>query len=155
QSMTNALCRGDSIPSGKFGEGLSRVEGCNFYIGGEYIYRYSKILDIAPPDAYHRLKATDGSWLEDGARNADATPRIGAADCTQVDFSFVALQVDCIARGTLVETPVFAFQLGGGGGVGLGISTGKGVHQTPLGNPPLGSTAGNPQSTCNSVADYG
>ena len=155
QSMTNALCRGNSIPSGKFGEGLSRVEGCNFYIGGEYIYRHSKILDIVPAVAYHRLKAPDGYWLDDSERNMDGSPRIGAADFTQVDLSFVALQVDFIARGTVVETPDFAFQIGGGGGIGLGIFTGKGILQTPLGNPPGGTTDGNPQATCNSVADYG
>jgi hypothetical protein len=154
QSMTNALCRGDSIPSGKFGEGLTRVEGCNFYVGGEYIYRLSKNFDIVPAVAYHRIKAPDGYWLDDGERNLDGTPKLSAADYTQVDFSFVALQVDFIGRGTVVETPDFAFQLGGGGGVGLGIITGKGLWQTPLGGPALGTTDGTAQASCNSVADF-
>lgn len=153
QSMTNALCRGNSVPSGKFGEGLTRVEGCNFYIGAEYIYRHSKNLDIVPAVAYHRLKAPDGYWLDDSEKT-NGVPNLNAADYTQIDFSFVALQVDFIARGTLVETPDFAFQLGGGGGIGLGIITGKGLWQTPLGSPALGSTDGSAQATCNSIADY-
>lgn len=150
QSLTNALCRGDSIPNGKFGEGLSRVQGCNFYIGAEYIYRYSKNFDIVPAVAYHRLKAPDGLWLDDSEKT-NGKPNLGAADYTQVDFSFVALQVDFIGRGTIVETPDFAFQLGGGGGLGLGIITGKGLWQTPLGDP-AGSPNGN---SCTSIADYG
>ena len=154
QSLTNSLCRGDSIPGGKFGAGLTRVDGCNFYIGGEYIYRFSKNFDIVPAVAYHRLKAPDGLWLDDSERDANGNPNLGAADYTQVNFSFVALQVDFIGRGTVVETPDFAFQLGGGGGIGLGIITGKGLWQTPLGSPPAGSTDGNPQATCNSVSDY-
>lgn len=156
QSLTNALCRGDSIPGGKFGAGLTRVEGCNFYIGAEYIYRHSKNLDIVPAVAYHRLKAPDGLWLDDSERDANGNPNLQAADYTQVDFSFVALQVDFIARGTLVETPDFAFQLGGGGGIGLGIITGKGLWQTPLGSPAAGSTDGNADlASCNSLADFG
>lgn len=155
QSMTNSLCRGNSIPGGKFGEGLTRVEGCNFYIGAEYIYRFSKKFDIVPAVAYHRLKAPDGLWLDDSERNMDGSPRLGAADYTQVDFSFVALQVDFIGRGTIVETPDFAFQLGGGGGLGLGIITGKGLWQTPLGSPAAGTTDGSAQNTCNSLDDFG
>ena len=151
QSLTNALCRGDSIPNGKFGEGLTRVQGCNFYIGAEYIYRYSKNFDIVPAVAYHRLKAPDGLWLDDSERDVNGNPNLGAADYTQVDFSFVALQVDFIGRGTIVETPDFAFQLGGGGGLGLGIIAGKGLWQTPLGSP-AGSPNGN---SCTSIADYG
>ena len=151
QSMTNALCRGNSIPKGSFGEGLTRVDGCNFYIGGEYIYRYTKNLDIVPAISYHRVKAPDGLWLDDGEKDkVTGKPNLGAADYTQVNFSHVSLQVDFIGRGTLVKTKDFAWQLGGGGGIGLGIITGGGFYQTPLGNPP-GSPSGN---TCNSVADY-
>lgn len=155
QSMTNALCRGNSVPGGKFGEGLTRVEGCNFYIGAEYIYRYSKNFDIVPAVGYQRLKAPDGLWLDNSEKNPDGTPNLDAADYTQIDFSFVFLQVDFIGRGTIVETQDFAFQLGGGGGLGLGIIAGKGLHQTPLGSPALGSTDGNPNMSCNSIADFG
>lgn len=162
QSMTNALCRGESVPSGRFGEGLTRVQGCNFYIGAEYIFRYSKNFDIVPAVAYHRLKAPDGYWLDKSETtvvNNRVVPDIGSADYTQVDFSFVALQVDFIGRGTVVETKDFAFQLGGGGGLGLGIIAGKGLWQTPLGKDasgnPLGTVDGSPQSTCNSVDDLG
>lgn len=151
QSLTNALCRGNSIPKGSFGEGLTRVDGCNFYIGGEYIYRYTKNLDIVPAISYHRVKAPDGLWLDDGEKDkVTGKPNLGAADYTQVNFSHVSLQVDFIGRGTLVKTKDFAWQLGGGGGIGLGIITGTGFRQTALGSP-AGSPAG---GTCNSLEDY-
>ena len=35
QSLTNALCRGDTIPKGNFGAGLTRVDGCNIYVCAE------------------------------------------------------------------------------------------------------------------------
>lgn len=154
QSLTNSLCRGNSIPGGKFGEGLTRVDGCNFYIGAEYIYRQSKNFDIVPAVGYQKLKAPDGLWLDNSEKNPDGSPNLDAADYTQVDFSFVFVQVDFIGRGTIVETPDFAFQLGGGGGLGIGIITGKGLWQTPLGSPALGSTDGNPTLTCNSIDDF-
>ena len=151
QSLTNALCRGNSIPKGNLGEGLTRVDGCNFYIGGEYIYRHSQNLDIVPAVSYHRIKAPDGLWLDDSEKDPiTGAPNLGAADYTQVNFSHVALQVDFIGRGNIIKTPDFAWQLGGGGGIGLGIITGKGFQQTPLGNPP-GSPGG---ATCNSIEDY-
>lgn len=155
QSLTNSLCRGDSIPKGRFGEGLTRVDGCNFYIGGEYIYRYSQHFDIVPSVGFQRIKAPDGLWLDDSEKSINPVtqqlePNLGAADYTQVNFSHVSLQVDFIGRGNLIKTADFAWQLGGGGGIGIGIITGGGFYQTPLGNPP-GSPNGN---TCNSVADY-
>ena len=79
QSMTNALCRGDSLPSGNFAKGLSRVDGCNFYVGGEYIYRYTEHLDIVPAVAYHQIKAPDGLWLDDSETDPiTGKPNIGA-----------------------------------------------------------------------------
>jgi len=150
QSLTNALCRGDKIPSGALGDKLTRVGGCNFYVGGEYIYRYTENFDIVPAIAYHQVKAPDGLWLDDEEKNPDGSPELGAADYTQVNFSHVALQVDFIGRGTLIKTPDFAWQLGGGGGIGLGIITGFGFLQTPLGNP-TGSPSG---ATCNSIEDF-
>jgi hypothetical protein len=149
QSMTNALCRGNSLPSGNFAKGLSRVDGCNFYVGGEYIYRYTENFDIVPAIGYHSIKAPDGLWLDDSEKT-NGQPNLGAADYTQVNFSHVAVQVDFIGRGTLIKTPDFAWQLGGGGGVGLGIVTGFGFLQTPLGAP-AGSPSG---ATCNSLEDY-
>ena len=154
-SMTNALCRGDSVPAGNFARNLNRVDGCNFYVGGEYIYRASKILDVAPRIGYQRAKAPDGLWLDrDECPGGDGSEgcNYAAADYTQVDVSFLFVAVDLVARGTLVETPEFAWQLGGGGGLGLGIISGigKGVFQTPLGSP-----AGSPNGdTCNSFSDY-
>ncbi len=151
QSLTNALCRGSSIPSGGLGDKLTRVDGCNFYVGLEYVYRQSKNLDIVPAVTYQQIKAPDGLWLDDGeVDKVTGKPNLGAADYTQVNFSHVGLQVDFIGRGTLIKTKDFAWQLGGGGGIGLGIITGFGFLQTPLGNPP-----GSPQGgTCNSIEDY-
>ncbi|MBA3548025.1 MAG: hypothetical protein H0T76_16210 [Nannocystis sp.] len=149
QSMTNALCRGTSVPDSKWSAGLSRVDGCNFYVGGEYIYRYTENFDIVPAIAYHQIKAPDGLWLDDEEKNPDGSPELGAADYTQVNFSHVAIQVDFIGRGNLIKTPDFKWQLGGGGGIGLGVITGFGFLQTPLGNP--GSPGG---ATCNSLEDY-
>ena len=151
QSLTNALCRGSSIPSGALGDKLTRVGGCNFYIGAEYIYRASKVLDIVPAVTYARIKAPDGLWLDDSETDPiTGKPNLGAADYTQVNFSHVGLQVDFIGRGTLIKTADFAWQLGGGGGIGLGIITGFGFLQTPLGNP-VGSPNG---LTCNSIDDF-
>jgi len=154
QSMTNALCRGNSLPSGNFAKGLSRVDGCNFYVGGEYIYRYTENFDIVPAVAYHSIKAPDGLWLDDSEKT-NGQPNVGAADYTQVNFSHVAVQVDFIGRGNLIKTPDFAWQLGGGGGIGLGIVTGFGFLQTPLGNP-AGAHGSNPSgtNTCTSLEDY-
>ncbi len=149
QSMTNALCRGNSLPSGNFAKGLSRVDGCNFYVGGEYVYRYTENFDIVPAVAYHQIKAPDGLWLDDSEKT-NGQPNIGAADYTQVNFSHVAIQVDFIGRGNLIKTPDFKWQLGGGGGIGLGVITGFGFLQTPLGTP-AGSPGG---GTCNSLDDY-
>jgi hypothetical protein len=162
QSLTNALCRGNSIPKGNFGEGLTRVDGCNFYIGGEYIYRYSKNFDIVPSVGWQRIKAPDGLWLDDSEKKLNPAtgklePNLGAADYTQVNFSHVFLQVDFIGRGNLIKTPDFAWQLGGGGGLGIGIITGQGFFQTPLGTPPgsPGNGGSTLNGTCNSIDDFG
>lgn len=150
QSLTNALCRGDNIPSGKLGDGLARVGGCNFYVGLEYVYRRSQNFEIVPAVAYHRLKVPDGIWL-DPDETENGNPKLGAADYTQINFSHVSLQVDFIGRGNLIKTADFKWQLGGGGGVGIGIITGGGYQQTPLGNP-AGSYPAN--ATCNTLDDF-
>ncbi|MCA9718293.1 MAG: hypothetical protein KC468_26720, partial [Myxococcales bacterium] len=151
-SHTASLCRGNI---GGFAEeaGLNRIDGCNFYIGGEYIFRPSKILDIVPAIGYQKLGAPDGIWLDDSEcpdGDGSESCNYDAGDYTEVDVSFVFIQVDFIARGTLVNTPDFALQLGGGGGIGLGILTGKGVFQTPL-----KAEFAPEQSTCQSFADFG
>ncbi|MEZ4448600.1 MAG: hypothetical protein R3B09_03895 [Nannocystaceae bacterium] len=154
-TMTNALCRGDSLPSGKLAANLNRVDGCNFHIGGEYIYRVSKVFDVAPQIGYQRIKAPEGLWLDrDECKGGDGSAdcNYDAADYTQVDLSFLYIAVDLIGRGTIVKTPEFAWQLGGGGGLGIGIISGigKGLFQTPLGDP-AGSPGG---ATCGSFEDY-
>ncbi|MCB9566822.1 MAG: hypothetical protein H6710_06340 [Myxococcales bacterium] len=160
-TMTNALCRGNSLPGGKLASNLNRVDGCNFFIGGEYIYRVSQVFEVAPQLGYQRIKAPDGLWLDrdecpGGDGSADCN--YAAADYTQVDLSFLYVAVDLIGRGTIIKTPEFAWQLGGGGGLGLGIISGigKGLFQTPLGSP-----AGSPNGdgtfnggTCGSFTDF-
>ncbi len=157
-SHTNSLCRANL---GGFAEsrGLTKVDGCNFYVGGEYIYRSSKILDIVPSVGWHKLRAPDGIWLDNSeCSNGDCD--FAAGDYTEVNLDFVFIEVDFIARGTIVETPDFAFQFGGGGGIGLGIFTGEGVFQTPIGrNLSTGEAGsigedGSFQETCNSLSDY-
>jgi hypothetical protein len=159
-SMTNALCRGDKVPSGNFASNLNRVDGCNFHIGAEYIYRVNKNFDVAPQIGWQRIKAPDGLWLDadecpGGDGSADCN--YAAADYTEVDLSFLYIAVDFIGRGTIVQTPEFAWQLGGGGGIGVGIieGIGKGLFQTPLGNPAGSPGAGGAiEGTCNSFADF-
>ena len=41
----NALCRGDTVGNFARERGLLKTQGCNFYVGGEYVYRQSRILD--------------------------------------------------------------------------------------------------------------
>src|SRR5262249_477285 len=62
----NALCRGESL--GNFAEkhGLLKTQGCNFYVGGEYIFRQSRILDIVTAVGYQRAHAPDGYWIDKG-----------------------------------------------------------------------------------------
>lgn len=160
-SHTNALCRADI---GGFAEtrGLTKVDGCNFYVGGEYTYRKSRVLDIITNVGYQRVKLPDGYWLDNGEWDEGCTSvddggggrqcDLGAADYTEVDVSTVFLGVDFIARAPIVNTPDVEFGIGGGGGLGLNIVVGDGVYQTPLGAV-NGQGGQNPM--CQTLADLG
>ncbi len=138
---TNALCRGDRIGNFAGGRGLNRQDGCNFYIGGEYIYRYSQIFDIVGAIGYQRAHAPTGFWLDkdewaDGCETHDGGDcDLAAADYTEVNMHVMFFEADFIARAPVVKTKDVEFGIGGGGGIGLGILFG-GINQTPLGSPP-------------------
>lgn len=149
---TNALCRG-TIGSFAEARGLTNMEGCNFYAGGDYIYRFSRVLDVAASVQYQRAKVPDGLWL-DKSRYDGSAGIIDAADYTEVDLGLIALEVDFIARAPIVVTKDVEFGIGGGGGLGLGIVFG-GVYQTPLGIDPSGysSSGGSTPGTCETLED--
>ena len=149
---TNALCRGENI--GNFAErnGVLKVDGCNFYVGGEYIFRQSRILDIVASVGYQRLHTPDGYWLDKGNSNQQP-PNLGAADYTEVKLDMMYMEADFIARYPVIANETVEFGIGGGAGIGLGVLFG-GVYQTPLGGAPAGFTPGGGRTdTCNTVSD--
>lgn len=152
-SHTNSLCRGDV---GNFADdrGLTKVQGCNFFVGGEYIFRKSPVFDIAVSAGWQKMKAPDGIWLDsDECDSGGGNCNISAADYTEVDVSFAFIEADFIGRYPVVKTADVEVGIGGGGGIGLGIITGSGVFQTPLG-PLAESQPPQDQGTCNAVADF-
>jgi hypothetical protein len=139
-SHTNSLCRGETL--GDFGieRGLTRMDGCNWYVGGEYVYRKSKNLDIVAAVGWQSMKTPDGYWLDADEWGSSCTTHdpangcnLAAADYTEVDVSFFFVEADFIGRGTVAKGQDLEFQLGGGGGLGLGVLLGRGVFQTPIG----------------------
>jgi len=152
-SHTNALCRG-KIGNFAADRGLNQQDGCNFYVGAHYVYRFSRVLDVSASAQYQSMKVPDGLWL-DKARYDGSAGLIDAADYTEVDLGLLALEVDFIARAPLVVTKNVEFGLGGGGGLGLGVVFG-GVHQTPLGLDPAGFSNGQrTEGTCETLEDLG
>lgn len=149
---SNALCRGSNIGGFAADRGLANQDGCNFYVGADYTYRFSRVLDVAASGQYQRAKVPDGLWL-DKARYDGSAASIEAADYTEIDMGLIALEVDFIARAPIVITKDVEFGIGGGGGLGLGILLG-GVHQTALGSAPAGFTAaGGRTDTCQTLED--
>ncbi|RMG99826.1 MAG: hypothetical protein D6705_02095 [Deltaproteobacteria bacterium] len=154
----NALCRGGNI--GNFAEerGLLKQDGCNFYIGGEYVYRHSRLFDIVASVGYQHAHAPDSYWLDKDEWADDCEVHDGgrcnlsAADYTEVNLGLVYLEADFIGRYPVVVTKDVEFGIGGGGGIGLGIVTG-GVYQTNMGTPPLGYQNGMMQNTCQRLED--
>ncbi len=149
-SHANALCRG-SIGNFAGDRGLTKTDGCNFYVGGEYTYRKDRVVDIVTNVGYRTVKTPDGYWLDkDECPDGDGPGcDLAASDYTEVNLSYVFMGVDFIARAPLVVTPDVEFGIGGGAGLGLGIIVGDGVYQTPMG---AGSTNA---GTCNSLEDLG
>lgn len=150
---TNALCRGTSVGAFAADRGLSRQDGCNFYVGADYTYRFSRVLDVAASVQYQRAKVPEGLWL-DKARYDGSAASIESADYTEIDLGLIAMEVDFIARAPIVITENVEFAIGGGGGLGLGVVLG-GVFQTPLGSAPSGYTpeGGRTDGTCTSLED--
>lgn len=139
-SHTNSLCRGETL--GQFGidRGLTRMDGCNWYVGGEYVYRKSKNLDIVASAGWQSMKTPDGYWLDSDEWASGCTTHdpangcnLAAADYTEVDVSFFFVEADFIGRGTVAKGQDLEFQIGGGGGLGLGVLLGRGIFQTPIG----------------------
>lgn len=149
---TNALCRGSTIGAFAADRGLAQQDGCNFYVGADYAYRFSRVLDVAASVQYQRAKVPDGLWL-DKARYDGGAGNIESADYTEIELGLIAMEVDFIARAPVVITPNVEFDIGGGGGLGLGILFG-GVYQTPLGTAPEGFSNGMATpGTCQTLED--
>lgn len=157
-TYANSVCRKEV---GNWGEknGLSRVDGCNFYVNGGYLVRIHRGFDIQANVGYLHIKLPDSYWLDNNEWDRDSCEvdgdndgacNLGAADYTQVDLRMVTLEVNFIGRGTLYRNQDVEVQLGGGGGIGAGILVGKGIFQTPLGAFP-----GSPDdpTSCQTLAD--
>lgn len=173
-SHTNSLCRGETL--GDFGieRGLTRMDGCNWYVGGEYVYRKSKNLDIVAAMGWQKMKTPDGYWLDSDEWGSGCTVHdpangcnLAAADYTEIDVSFFFIEADFIGRGTVAKGKDLEFQIGGGGGLGIGILLGRGVFQTPIGGAvdptdgvfkpasPLNDAGDEDFDSCTTIQDLG
>jgi hypothetical protein len=161
-AFSTANCRqGVSTKSAELG--VVRNEGCNWTIGGQYIYRRSNNLDIAGTLEYRQAKLPDAMWIKrkdwDSSCTSDDGPDskcdLGMADYVEADFSHLLIGADFTGRATVFRNPDWWMQLGGGGGFGLVIFTGNRLYQTPLGradNDRPGSPDGD---TCEKLSDLG
>lgn len=161
-TYANSLCRKEV---GNWGEknGLSRVDGCNFYVNGGYLVRIHRGFDIQANVGYLHIKLPDSYWLDNNEWDRDSCEvngdndgacNLGAADYTQVDLRMVTLEVNFIGRGTLYRNQDVEIQLGGGGGIGAGILVGKGIFQTPLGAFPGSPDDPTSCQTLEDLADF-
>jgi hypothetical protein len=161
-SYGNSLCRDKP---GQWGDdhGLTKVDGCNFYVGGDYIRRISRAFDISIGLGYLHIKPPDSMWIDNNEWDRDScttdegpqsTCNLSAADYTEIDLRMFTIEVNFIGRGTLYRNQDVEIQLGGGGGVGAGILIGAGVRRTPLGDEP--GSPGDPDScqTLSDLADF-
>jgi hypothetical protein len=157
-SYSNSLCRDKP---GKWGEenGLVYVDGCNFYVGGDYIRRISRAFDISFGVGYLHIKPPDSLWIDNDEWDRDnctvdegglSNCNLGAADYTEIDLRMFTMELNFIGRGTIYRNADVEVQIGGGGGVGVGILIGKGINRTPLGDDP--GSPGDPDS-CQTLAD--
>jgi hypothetical protein len=154
ETHSNALCRGDGVGNFAAERGNIRTDGCNFFIGGEYTHRFSRIFDITTAVGYQRVYAPAAYWLDNGQYDGTSAS-LGGADFTEVDMHMMFMEVDFIARAPIVVTKDFEFGIGGGGGIGLGVLFG-GVYQIPLGSNPWGfdpATGEVDFASCQSVSD--
>ncbi len=158
-SYANSMCR---KKVGNWGEqnGLTKVDGCNFYVNGGYTYRVNRAFDIQANVGYLHIKLPDAAWLDNSEWDRDSCTmndnsqgsscNLGAADYTQVDLRMVTIELNFVGRGTLYRNQDVEVLLGGGGGVGVGILVGKGIFQTPLGPDPASRDSA---SSCQTLAD--
>lgn len=157
-SYANSVCR-DNV--GQWGEnhGLVYVDGCNFYVGGDYIRRVSRAFDVSVGLGYLHIKPPDSLWLDNNEWDRktcttdggpSSTCNLSAADYTEIDLRMFTIEVNFIGRGTLFRNGDVEIQMGGGGGVGAGILIGEGIRRTPLGDEP-----GSPDDadSCQTLAD--
>lgn len=151
---TNALCRGDSIGNFASKRGIVQQDGCNYYVGGEYIYRFNRILDLVSSVGYQRVAVPPGLWIQDEEYDPLRPETLGSADYTEIELGFVFIELDAIARVPIVVNENVEFSIGGGGGLGLGILFGD-IHQTSLGSAPAGFTDNTRNPSCNSLDDLG
>lgn len=156
ETQTNALCRGDAIGNYAESQGLLKTDGCNFYVGADYVYRQSRILDIVGSIGYQRFHTPEGFWLDEynAALSGIGGNPLSGADYTEVELDMMYIEADFIARAPIVVRDDFEFGLGGGAGVGLGILFG-GIYQTPIGSTPDGFTpqGGRTPGTCQEISD--
>ncbi|MCA9650031.1 MAG: hypothetical protein KC501_08990 [Myxococcales bacterium] len=151
-SHTNALCRGATIGQFAADRGLARQDGCNYYVGLDYAFRFSRILDIQASVQYQRARVPEGLWLDKARYNGTAAS-LEAADYTEIDLHMMAMEVDFVARAPVVVTKDVELDIGGGGGLGLGVVFG-GVYQTALGAQPEGFSNGTRDpSSCQTLGD--
>lgn len=143
-------------------QGLLRAGNCAWYAGIQYIYRRSEHLDLIATAEYRKFAFPDGLWLkkkhwgedceEDEGNKGDCD--LGMADYVEADFSHVYLGGEAIGYATLIKKPRWLVQLGGGGGVGLVIFTGKRLMQTPIGRGANGRPGSADGDTCESIEDF-
>jgi len=161
-SYSNSLCRNKV---GKWGEenGLVKVQGCNYYVGGNYTRRVSRAFDVNVGLGYLHIQPPDSLWIDkDEWKRESCTSdtgsgtscNLGAADYTKIDLRMFTAEVNFVGRGTLYRNADIEIQLGGGGGVGLGVLIGEGVARTPLGPNPSGFSGGmETPGSCQTLAD--
>ncbi|PRQ01341.1 hypothetical protein [Enhygromyxa salina] len=157
-SYSNSMCRNEV---GGWGEqnGLVKVGGCSFYLGGDYIRRVTRAFDISVGVGYLHIQPPDSLWLDKDEWDRDSCTtdegsgskcNLGAADYTEIDLRMFTAEVNFIGRGTLYRNADVEIQMGGGGGIGIGVLIGDGVRRTPLGpNPGSPDDAG----SCQTLAD--
>lgn len=142
--------------------GLIRAENCSWYAGIQYIYRRSEHLDLVATAEYRKFKFPDGYWLKhkdwDSECNGDSDDGehcdLGMADFAEVDFSHVYLGAEAVGYANLWKKNRWLVQLGGGGGVGLVIFTGKRVLQTPIGRNSDGRPDSADGDNCDTIQDF-
>jgi hypothetical protein len=161
-SYSNSLCRNKV---GKWGEenGLVKVDGCNYYVGGGYLRRISRAFDVSVGLGYLHIQPPDSLWIDNDEWDRDSctvdgggasTCNLGAADYTSIDLRMFTVDVNFIGRGTLYRNADVEIQLGGGGGIGVGVLIGSGVARTPLGPNPSGYSDGmQTPGSCTTLAD--